>query len=72
MRAIFPAYYRRDEVWSPESLARWKDVIASRGYRGLVAASPRPCYAASMINDFDRSELVVARLIQAAIVCHIP
>jgi hypothetical protein len=27
---IFPVYYRRDEVWPPESLARWKDVVASR------------------------------------------
>jgi hypothetical protein len=25
---VFPAYYRRSEVWPPESLARWRDVAA--------------------------------------------
>ena len=23
---VFPAFYKRDEVWPPESLARWKEV----------------------------------------------
>ncbi|HYM71565.1 MAG TPA: GFA family protein [Stellaceae bacterium] len=27
---VFPAFYKFDEVWSPASLARWKDVVASR------------------------------------------
>ena len=26
---VFPAYYKRSEVWSPESLARWRDIVAS-------------------------------------------
>ena len=27
---VFDAYYKPNEVWSPESLARWKDIVASR------------------------------------------
>jgi len=26
---VFDAYYRRSEVWSPESLARWREVVAA-------------------------------------------
>jgi hypothetical protein len=26
---VFDAYYRRSEVWSPESLARWQTVLAA-------------------------------------------
>jgi hypothetical protein len=26
----FPAFYKFDEVWSPASLARWRDVVAGR------------------------------------------
>jgi hypothetical protein len=24
---VFPAFYKFDEVWSPESLERWRDVV---------------------------------------------
>jgi hypothetical protein len=27
---VFPAYYRRDEVWPAESVARWRDVVEGR------------------------------------------
>lgn len=27
---VFPAFYKFDEVWSPASLERWKEVVAAR------------------------------------------
>jgi hypothetical protein len=27
---LFPAYYKRDEVWSPDSLERWRELAALR------------------------------------------